>query len=546
VTRAGGFPPAGLALLALLIGLAAPAAAADAPLVEVRASALARQGRCDEALALLEGAAPSAQVASLRGKCLLELRRYPQAVAAFEEAKRLDPSLEDVDLHLAMARFHQGDLDGARAALDDAEATSSDRAEYHLYRGLLLLQQAQSRDAADSFERARALDARVVDPAASYYAGLAWAASEDERRAEEALRRAKEMAPGTSWAAEADRALSQIGEGGAPSRWAWVKAGFEYDDNVVLRGKGVTLPEEISGTHDVRGVWQGHAGIELLRSADWSAGVTATYYGSAHFDLDEFDEHYPVVGVWLDRRLAESTVLRLRYDAGYAWVDYDPFLFSHAASATLFQEWGREVGRSRAFARYYRDNYLFPDDEDVPDGPGRTVGRCLDPDDIVCSPPGIDESQARNRDGDGFLLGVEHDLPIRGLNTEVTFGYRYDHFGARGREYSYQGHELRLETLSLLPWDLQLRSLVSYTYKPYRHASTFPDPGSLFLNREYFLQNERRHDDVWAFQVELEKFWTDRFSTSVAYTYIKNHSNVAVFDYDREITGIYVTWRFGP
>jgi tetratricopeptide (TPR) repeat protein len=512
----------------------------------VRASALAREGRCEEALVALAAAEPSARVAFLRGKCLLDLRRHPDAVTALEEARRLDPRLEDVDLYLGMARFHQGDLAGAREALDAAEAGSADRAEYHLYRGLLLLQEAQSRDAADAFERARALDARVVDPAASYYAGLAWAASEEERRAEEALRRAKEMAPGSPWEVEADRALSRLGDGGAPSRWGWLKAGFEYDDNVVLRGEGVTLPAEISGTHDVRGVWQGHAGIELLRSADWSAGVTATYYGSAHFDLDTFDEHYPILGLWLDRRLAESTVLRLRYDAGYAWVDYDPFLFSHAASATLFQEWGRGVGRSRAFARYYRDNYLFSEDDDVPDGPGRTFARCLGRSDLVCSPPGVDESSARNRDGDGFLLGVEHDLPLAGLDTELTFGYRYDHFGARGKEYSYRGHEWRVETLSLLPWDLQLRSLVSYTYKPYRNRSSFPDPGALFLNREYFLQNERRHDDVWVFQVELEKFWTDRFSTSVAYTYVKNHSNVAVFDYDREITGIYVTWRFGP
>ena len=35
-----------------------------------------------------------------------------------------------------------------------------------------------------------------------------------------------------------------------------------------------------------------------------------------------------------------------------------------------------------------------------------------------------------------------------------------------------------------------------------------------------------------------------QLSVEIAYRYLKNHSNVTVFDYDREITGMYVTYRF--
>lgn len=114
-----------LLLAVALLSLAVPAAArADDAALGVRAAAMARDGRCQDALALLDSAGRSdAGLALLRGKCQLELRRYPDAVASLEEAKRLDPSRTDVDLPLAMARFHQGDLDGARTALDAAAPT---------------------------------------------------------------------------------------------------------------------------------------------------------------------------------------------------------------------------------------------------------------------------------------------------------------------------------------------------------------------------------------------------------------------------------------
>jgi hypothetical protein len=322
-----------------------------------------------------------------------------------------------------------------------------------------------------------------------------------------------------------------------------VQGGFEYDDNVVLRGRSVVLPDEISGQHDVRGVWTVHGGYEFLRTPDWSAGAAITYYGSAHFDLDQFDQHYPVLSLWLDRRLAEATTLRLRYDTGYAWVDNDPFLFTHGLTGTVFHDWGRE-GSSRLFAGYYRSNYLYPEEADVPDGPGGPLRTCLDRDDIICGPAGLDESRERNRDGDGWLAGVEHTYRVGALDTELIAGYLFDYFSARGREYSYTAHQIRAESRTALPWDLELRTLVSYTYAPYRNASTYPDPTRLFLNRQYFLSDDPRSDDIWYFRVELEKYWTEQLSTSVRYGYLNNHSNVAVFDYDREITGIYVTYRF--
>ena len=250
-----------------------------------------------------------------------------------------------------------------------------------------------------------------------------------------------------------------------------------------------------------------------------------------------------MLSLWVDRRLADPTTLRVRYDVGHAWVDGEPFQHAQTLSPTLFHSWG-EGGRSKIVGSIYKYNYLFDDTGDVVDGPGRPFAPCLSPTTLFCAPPGINEDSDRNRDGWGFTVGADHTIPLGFLETELTGGYRFHRYSARGSEYSFSAHEWRIETESLLPFELQLRTAISYTLRPYRNNSSFPDPEDVFFNLEYPLQNENRRDDQWIFQVELEKYLTDALSAEISYRYLKNHSNVTVFDYDREIVGVYVTYRF--
>lgn len=532
------FRQLGVLACAGLLLVAAPAHAAD-EVRHVRATRLAKEGRCAEALVVLgEIAAPGAKDELLRGQCQLQAKDYAAAAESFERAKAQDPALAGVDLHLAMARYHLGDLDGAQAALDAAAPTSQERAEFHLYRGLLLLQNAQSREAALALDRARAIAPNAVEPTASYYAGLAWAAAQEQERAEESLARVQQIAPGSVWATEAQRALDAR-RGGART-WAWLQVGAEYDDNVVLRGDGVSTPAEIGGDDDVRAVWQLHAGHQVFATGDWSGGVTATYYGSAHFDLSEFNQHYPLLGLWVDRQLDEATTLRFRYDAGHAWVDADPYLWSHDASLSLFHDWGAP-GHSRFFFGAYTYDYLF-DLNDVPDGPGVVGAPCADRR-RACSPPGIDESRERNRDRNGLHAGVEHGFRLGVLETELDLGLRYVSYSSRGSEYTYDGPELWIGTESTLPYELLLRLYGAIAYHSYENPSTHPDPPVL-VGVQYDLDSDNRRDRRVLAGLELERPLTDQLSVMARYAWNDNHSNVAVFDYDREIIGLYVTWRF--
>ena len=125
----------------LTAGLLAPIAyAADEGLV-LRQSAerLAAANRCDEAIPKARRAralAPEdAAAAAIEGRCALHQKRYDDAVAPLEDARRLDAALPGVSTDLAMAHYHRGDFEAADRELRVAEQQDRDHPRVLLYRG---------------------------------------------------------------------------------------------------------------------------------------------------------------------------------------------------------------------------------------------------------------------------------------------------------------------------------------------------------------------------------------------------------------------------
>ena len=58
-----------------------------------------------------------------------------------------------------------------------------------------------------------------------------------------------------------------------------MRAGLEYDSNVMLNGNSVPLPQGISDEDDGRGVWFLEGGAELFRTDNWSGGLVGNYAG---------------------------------------------------------------------------------------------------------------------------------------------------------------------------------------------------------------------------------------------------------------------------
>lgn len=513
----------------LFLGTAASGPAAGGAREDVlalRAADLEAQGRCDDVVALFSGTPATSEsdgrVALAAARCQIRQKDYVAAVDSAGAAKTRAKSPEvrgGAELQLGIAHYHLADLASARAALSSARAEGIESPLLDLYDGLLLLQADEVRPAALALERARRGDARAVEPIASYYAFRAWRILEDEERARAALARVRAVDGDGPWVAEAERVLAE--ERGTTYLRPWVNAqvGLEYDSNVVLKGNNVDIvfsPDgnPISGKDDGRGYWAVDGGVELLRTENWSAGLLAGYTGTAHFDLNEFDTHYPTASGWVDRRLGDDSTVRLRYDYGYAWVDYDGYLSGHTVTASLFHVWG-EAGQTEVAASGYFFDFLY--DNVDPQNPASP--RCTNVE----------------RDGEGIRAGVEHRYSPGWRGLELRAGYLFDRYDSDGCEYQYYAHQVSAGFDVPVVLGVDLDAWASFTYRPYDDVSAFlgDDEGAA-----------RHRDREWRTGVSLERALTDWMSVLARYEYTDTGSNTDVYDFRRHIVGAYVRVGF--
>jgi len=514
-----------------------------ADVYRLRAEGLARAGQCEEAAPLFDRvrtADPSdGRPAYFLGQCAIRSRDYVGAAELLDEARSLDPSLEDVNLYLAIARFHMDDFVGARSALAQAEKAGADSPEYHLYNGLLLLQQAEARKATAAFERARRADPSM-GPVANYYEGLAQLSMKEKKQARKSLERVEKEAPGTIWAEQASRVLKRY-QPTPPGEWLTMSIGGAYDSNVLLRADGVAVPQELSGQQDIRGELRLDGGVELAKDESGSIGVVASYLGTLYDDLTDFDVNYPTVGFWFDKPFSDETVFRFQYDFGYAWVGGESYQMVNRVIPSVFQDW-HEAGSTQFFVAPVDFEKFYFDTFDVPSANDFVPPGC--PSNIVCGPPGIDEAAERDRDGYRVTPGAEHSFPFSQGKHILRAGYWYHYRATEGSEFSYNGQELRLGIRSSLPWNFVFDLGGRFMYRGYRHSSTYPDPDDLQLGTTYTLSDDDRRETEWNVEAKLEHYFNEMFAMSLEYLYTNNDSNVQIYNYERDIIGIYATARF--
>jgi tetratricopeptide (TPR) repeat protein len=528
-----------LVVLSLALGAPGLAAAEDeAEVLLLRARSYAQSGQCQQARDVLARPETPRLAEGLLwlGECEMDRQDYAAAAALLEEALSMDPSLADAALELGIAHYHLNQRSTARASLTRARELGLQDPRLDFFEGILLLDEQKNEAALAAFHRAAVSGNDVVSPAASYFEGLAYRREGRDEESEAVLESLMARAPRSDWAIRAQDLLAPVAAVAAPTRrWLELMAGFEYDSNVVMRGEGVGLPVGISGDSDPRMVWATELGLELLRNSRRQAGLVFGYAGSSHDDSDEFNVDVPSVGGWFDLLLSESTAVRFRYDFAYKWVGKNSFASGNTLSATVFREWAN-AGRTELLTRGYQYDYRYPV-QGVTDAVG---GVCPTP---LCGPPGIDEKHDRNRDGNGLLVGLEHALPLLRNDVELLGGYSFHRYFARGDDYSFQGHELMAGVEAPLPFDLRLDARTRYTYKPFRKPSSYPDPDTLQRGIQYSLDGQSRRDQIWSFDVSLERKLTDTTRVAARYSAVSNDSTSEVFDYNRQIFGVYFTMR---
>ncbi len=521
-------------LAAAVAGVPATSATAadEAAVLRQRAEQLAGDNRCDEALPRARRARElspqDARAALVEGSCLLRIGSYREAIGPLEDARRLDPTLPGVSTDLAQCHYHTGDLEAASRELDRALQENPDDARAYLYRGLVLNEQANDREAAAAFDRAGGLDPGLA-PVAGLYAGRSWASAQDREKAVAALERARSAEPGSEWALAAERELQTIDDPYRRHVWAQLSGGVEYDSNVNLRQSvgvdpitGFYFPQvRARDRDDVRAVFDGEIGAELLRDPDQSLGAVVGYDGDAHASQTEFDLQYPWLTLWYDRRLGEKTWLRLQPFGGYAWLGYEPFVAHGGGAVSLFRTLTENL-TGRVYVRANGNDFRY----DIETDP--VVGFFN---------PSLAQSLRHRRDRDGVEgeVGVEGSYWVDATRTSLTLGTAYERYWADGNDWDLNGSRTWLTAVQDLPWSLQLEVTGRFSWHPYEDESSYD------LFRYPSGAGRDRNDKIFEVDGELSYPVTDWLEVSLNARYSNNDSNIQVFDFDRWIAGGLVT-----
>ena len=104
---------------------------------------------------------------------------------------------------------------------------------------------------------------------------------------------------------------------------------------------------------------------------------------------------------------------------------------------------------------------------------------------------------------------------------------------ATSADWAYQGHRFLVGT-TLPPWSrITLELGFEYYQQDYSSANSFSPVGDVV-----------REDKTYSPSVTVSRPLTDRLSLAVQYLYMRAESNIAVFDYQRDLVSLTLAGQF--
>ena len=479
-------------------------------------------GQWDEAYRLFDQAvqADGTDAVALYYRGLTQARRGASAAAIhdMEQAVRLQPSLPHASLDLGIAYFDSGQYAQAQSWLERAYQEGSERWTVAFFLGLTAYR------VGDDGTAQRYLNEATADPelkaAAEYYLGLSllrqgqteaaraqMSAAASERPQPEVGKIAERYTAG----AEGRKAAGAV-EAERKKPWSvFGEVDFQYDSNVNIGPSDESLKVP-TNKGDGRAVLAAGGDYTLFDGDIGSARVHYDFYQSIHFRLTEFD----LEGHRLQLDLA-SKPGRFTYGASGTYdlyfLDYQTFFHEG-----LFTPWITFAeGEPAATQLYYtlRGRSFFRQPYD----PGR--------------------------DATDNAVGVRQYLELGSPQRLLGFGYQFDKedttsSGPMGRDFQYDGHQLDIGAGFLVGSrthvDLgYLFRLEDYQFPNSRAVVPVLQPDGSIVNDGFQF---RRHDHEHQFAVALAVDLTQNLAATADFIYVNNGSNIAEFDYDREIGSI--------
>jgi Flp pilus assembly protein TadD len=517
------------ALLALVVvcSVAAPLAVAqttEADVFVAQAILDFDEKRYDQAMASLRRALElepdNVEALYYAGVVLMAQNKPAEAVPFLEQALAKSPTNPAVKFQLGLAYFAQQSYDKAQPLLEDVFKQDPNQDGLGYYVGFMRYRNKEYQGAIRAFRAARTTSPELQQ-LTRFYTGLALGLTGQSAQAAAEVEQSLRLAPASALTGPAERLRDTLSAAAAKSRQKRfsldARIGFFYDDNVSVIPDadnsdplvGILRQQKHESTGELFAI---RADYAFYRDDQWEISGGLSFFTTYNNALPDFNVIDFLGSLGVTRTLligAMPAQLGFQYAFDYLMLNEEEFVRRHTVSlvGTLVES---EMFLTQGFVRF--QNKAFNESS-------------------------VTVIRDDNRDGNNWMIGFLQFVRFEQDKHFIKFGYQFDWEETDGRNFDYRGHRLQAGGQYTLPWyGIRLKYDFDVHFRDYLHKNTvLPSnaPGT-----------RARSDTELTNIVRGELPLPYNFTLAAEYQRSDVHSNLAVFDYTRNVFTILLSWTY--
>ncbi len=448
------------------------------------------------------------------------MQNYKDAQKHLEAALDLSPRIKAALLELAEVNYNLGEFDKALKVIGMAEGENINPGQTAFIKGLILRGMDNNTAAVESFDNAAQKSPELVS-AADYQAGQAYLKENNLDDAEQRFKNVIEKSPDTDMAVFSRDFLAQIEEKRREQRQFRAYAGlhYQYDDNVVLKPEDNDIAINIADESDYRKVIT--VGLEYVPKPRRTLDYTAHYslYMNFHNDLSQYDYQQHTFVLDPSYRINEQSRADLVLKYSYSLVDDSKYLSKIAVNPTFTKSIGKD-DTIQVYAGYQKKNFL----------------------DAVTV-------EADNRDADEYSLNINW-FHFFSQEKGVLFPFMEEYdlsFFAKNRGYFNLFYKLSTDRADGTNWDLLANKITATLLVPLLKDWKLRLTGDISYHDYKKIHSTfgvHRKDVIYDAFALLYYRLKNNLDLQFLYNHLRDDSNIALYDYSRNVYSIGVEWRY--
>jgi tetratricopeptide (TPR) repeat protein len=464
-------------------------------------------------------------------------RRQPaQAVPFLERARAKSPSDASIAFQLALAYFAQQQYDRAKPLLEDVFRANPSLDGLGYYVGFLRYRDKNYRGALAAFRAGRSSDPEIQQ-LTRFYTALALGILGLPRQAAAEVEEALRLAPGSPLTGPAERLRDTVlaARGRERRLNAEVRLGFSWDDNVIVRPNENTHEPVVAelrrhAHQSTSELFAVRVDYTWYRTEAWESSIGFSFFTTYVNDLPHFNVMDPLFNLGVTHKTSIASLpaqFGLQYAFDDLFLDEKEFIKRHTLTASgALVEGDRHL--TQLFARLQDKIFVEPLPRPI---------------------------RAESRDGQNWMIGFVHLLRFAEDRHFIKVGYQLDWDDTVGQDYAYVGHRLSAGAQYTLPWfDIRLKYDFDVHLRRYQNRNVIlPSTAPGTKKRE---DEEMTHYVRAEFPLPYSASWVcgpwgnfrDRtekcLTLSADYQASRVSSNLAVFDFDRNVFSLILSWTY--